>query len=31
MGTGSGDAFNFEGEVDMLKHAVVTVVVQMLH
>jgi hypothetical protein len=31
MGTGSGDAFNLEGEVDMLKHTMVAVVVQVLH
>jgi hypothetical protein len=31
MRTGSGDAFNLEGEIDMLEHAMVAVVVQVLH
>jgi hypothetical protein len=31
MGTGSGDTFDFEGKVDMLKHAVMTVSVKMLY
>ena len=31
MGAGSGDTFNFESEVDVFKHTVVTTVVEMLH
>jgi hypothetical protein len=30
MGTGSGDTFDFEGEVDMLHHRMMAVAVQML-
>jgi hypothetical protein len=31
MGTGSGDALDLEGEVDMLEHTVVTTFVEVLH
>jgi hypothetical protein len=31
MGTGSGDTFNLEGEIDMFEHAVVTILIKMLH